>query len=111
MRDGECAKCGGNLTADHICGIMHQQSNPFNSSDVKAIMKSTAPIFDFIYENEKNFLDTFAGINVAWMLSDVSLTDESINYTYVVDSGQHIYSHITIKHFIEWMEKINEKTN
>jgi len=73
--------------------------------DLKQIISDLEPYFDFVFENDESFLETF-GQARAWMLTDISFGQEYVKFVYISNSGQHISDTISMDDFMVWIGEV-----
>ena len=75
--------------------------------DLKQIISDLEPYFDFVFENDESFLETF-GQARAWMLTNLYFGQEYIEFVYILDSGQHISDIVSVDDFMVWVDSLLE---
>lgn len=63
---------------------------------------------NFIFEHEFEFLAKFCGLNTI-DLTKFSINSEFVEFTYVLESGQHICNSIKLQDLMIWVSQIEEK--
>ena len=63
---------------------------------------------NFIFEHENEFLDKFCGLD-ALDLTKFSINSENIEFTFAINSGQHICDSIKLQDLMIWISQIEEK--
>ncbi len=62
----------------------------------------------FVFEHESEFLAKFCGLD-AIDLTKFSINSENIEFTFVINSGQHICNSIKRRDLMIWISQIEEK--
>ena len=61
---------------------------------------------DFVFQNEAEFLDEFAK-GMPEELASLGFGSEKVEFTYVMECGQHICDSVKMDKFLKWMDNLS----
>lgn len=79
--------------------------------DIQSTLDTLNDWEDIAFINEEKFLQTFANMTKAWILTHISFGSNNMRYVYILDSGQHITDSVKIEdwlNFVKEIENIND---
>lgn len=68
---------------------------------------------DFVFNNEDSFLQKFSNFKIinTTGLVKFSITSQVVNYTFILNTGQHISNSIELPELFSWIAEVDSQNN